>query len=251
MYEYDDDFYRYINQGSTDSAGVVIPALLGLLPGSIGSVLDVGCGAGAWLSVWKRFGARVAGVDGDYVNRQALLIEDEEFFPADLAEGFTLNEKFDLVQSLEVAEHLPSRSATGFVESLCRHADIVMFSAAPPGQGGENHVNEQPYDYWRKQFQRQGFDMYDPLRLAVRGKMEVKPWYRYNTFVYVRRISPPELRSSLERFRIRDDQHIRDMSPPLYRIRKRIVRMLPVSAGTLLATLKKQLYGLSFTRNGG
>lgn len=250
MYEYDEDFYRYINQGATQSARVIIPALLALVPGRIGSVLDVGCGAGAWLRVWKTFGARVTGVDGDYVNREKLLIEEEEFFPADLAVGFALNEKFDLVQSLEVAEHLPSRSATGFVQSLCRHADIVLFSAAPPGQGGENHLNEQPYDYWRKQFQHQGFEMYDPLRLAISGKTEVKPWYRYNTFLYVRRNSSPELRSSLERYRIRDEQIIRDIAPPLYRVRKRIVRLLPVRAATLLATLKKQLYRLSLTRNG-
>jgi hypothetical protein len=35
-----------------------------------------------------------------------------------------------------------------FVYCLARHARrFVLFSAAPPGQGGEFHVNERPFEY--------------------------------------------------------------------------------------------------------
>jgi SAM-dependent methyltransferase len=245
MYEYDDEFYRYINQGATDSARAVIPVLLDTLPARITSVLDVGCGAGAWLREWKSFDALVLGLDGDYVRRDRLLIDGDEFATADLAEGFAMDRTFDLVQSLEVAEHLPPESAAGFVASLCRHGDMVLFSAAPPGQGGENHLNEQPYEYWRELFQRQGFDMYDPVRNAVLGRPEIKPWYRYNMFLYVNTRAVPELRAALAAFRVPDGEKVADVSPALYRLRKHLVRLLPVKAGTSLAILKKNLFGLS------
>ncbi len=102
MYEYDEQFYQYINEGSARSARVVVPALLEFLPQSVQSVLDVGCGAGAWLAVWKQQGCRVQGLDGDYVDRNSLLIEASEFVAQDLQSGFDLNEKFDIAQCLEV-----------------------------------------------------------------------------------------------------------------------------------------------------
>jgi hypothetical protein len=35
---------------------------------------------------------------------------------------------------------------------------MVLFSAAPPGQGGEHHVNERTYEFWRGLFARHGYD---------------------------------------------------------------------------------------------
>src|ERR1035438_3052056 len=49
-YSYSDTFYRYIQAGSVRSASHVAPLVLREL--SPRSVLDVGCGAGAWLSVY-------------------------------------------------------------------------------------------------------------------------------------------------------------------------------------------------------
>ncbi len=245
MYEYDEDFYRYISEGAADSARELIPALLAVLPDPVQSVLDVGCGAGAWLAVWKSHGARVTGLDGDYVSRDRLLIDTGEFVAADLAQGFDLGSRYDLVQSLEVAEHLPASAAEGFVASLCRHADRVLFSAAPPGQGGENHVNEQPYQYWRDHFRRQGFAMYDPVRGALAEKSAVKPWYRYNTFLFVREDCEPRVHQALAPFLVADGAPVPDVSPVLYQWRKRLIRLLPVGVGTWLAILKKNLFGLS------
>ena len=88
MYEYDDDFYGYINQGSIDSARVVLPALLAVLPHPVQSVLDVGCGAGAWLTVWKSLGAETLGLDGNYVRPEQLLISPGEFSAVDLSGAF-------------------------------------------------------------------------------------------------------------------------------------------------------------------
>ena len=251
MYEYDEKFYRYINDGALNSARRVLPALLSVLPSAPVSVLDVGCGAGAWLSVWKTLGAEVTGLDGDYVQPSQLLIDPQEFQASDLSAGFDLQRRFDLAQSLEVAEHLPQASAALLVDSLCRHADIVLFSAAPPGQGGENHINEQSYDYWRSLFRERGYRMYDPLRAAVRGDTSVMPWYRYNSFLYVGDAAGDAVHQALAAWLVPEGQSVADVSPGWYQWRKRLVRLLPASAGTWLAILKKSLFGVSLKLRAG
>ena len=165
---YDNDFFKYVNSGAIDSANEIYPHVFNDIP--INSVLDVGCGQGAWLSVWKKLGVTdVTGIDGNYVDRDNLLIDKKDFISHDLSNEFNLNRRFDIVQSLEVAEHLPEKSAHGFVDSLVRHGDLIIFSAAPKGQGGDHHVNEQNYDYWRTLFARHGYKPVDYLRPLIAG----------------------------------------------------------------------------------
>lgn len=52
MHTYDTLFFDYIQAGSGRSARTVLPLVLAGLP--IDSVLDVGCGAGAWLADLRR-----------------------------------------------------------------------------------------------------------------------------------------------------------------------------------------------------
>ena len=75
--------------------------------------MDVGCGTGAWL---RAFAERVddlevKGIDGDYVDRSKLLFDQNRFVAADLTRMGRIDGRYDLALCLEVAEHLPSRSA--------------------------------------------------------------------------------------------------------------------------------------------
>ena len=101
------------------------------------SVVDIGCGTGAWLGLFKACGAQVHGYDGDYVNRDMLVIEQEEFTPYDLSEKIPVDRRYDMAMSLEVAEHLDAGCADRFVADLTQFSDVVLFSAAIPGQGGD------------------------------------------------------------------------------------------------------------------
>lgn len=181
MMTYGDDFYESQRDGSLASANIVVPLVLQMLRPS--SVLDVGCGVGTWLSVFKEEGIDVFGVDGDYVNRENLLIDPLYFSAADLTRTLDLDRHFDLVISLEVAEHIAASAADIFVRSLVRHADLVLFSAAVPGQGGDLHVNEQWPSYWVKKFRQQGFEVCDPFREAIWDDQRVAFWYRQNLFL--------------------------------------------------------------------
>lgn len=88
--------------------------------------------------------------------------------------------------SLEVAEHLSPRAADTFVASLVSLGDIVVFSAAIPGQGGQNHINEQRHDCWQEKFQKHNFHFYDVLRPIFWNNENVDWWYRQNMFVVIK-----------------------------------------------------------------
>jgi len=72
----------------------------------------------------------------------------------------------------------------------------VVFSAARPGQGGSDHVNEQPPEYWITRFEQNGF-VCDHERTerwrAAWAKRGVRWWYCQNLLVFVR--AEPTLRS--------------------------------------------------------
>jgi methyltransferase family protein len=241
MHLYDRAYYNYINDGSMRSAEVLLPIVTRHL--AVRSVADFGAGQGVWLSVWRRLGVTdLTALDGAYVDQDALFVPKPSFVATDLSQQVRLGRTFDLVQSLEVAEHLPAVAAEQFVDNLVTHSSIVLFSAAVPGQGGEHHVNEQPYSYWRQLFSDRGYVMFDLVRPFLLGRRIVEPWYRFNTFVYIARERLATLPEAIRAFQIDSHGEIADVSPFSYRVRKMAVRMLPFRAVTGLATLKKQLH---------
>lgn len=183
---YNDTFYEDHVDGSIRSARVILGRLYSVYKPQ--SVVDFGCGRGAWLSVAGSLGSSVLrGLDGDWVGQDDLLDEKITFTPVDLSKGFSCGERFDLCMSLEVAEHLPPTRAEGFVRDMCSVSDVVLFSAATKGQPGTNHINTQWQSYWIELFSRREYDCFDIFRGATWNNGQVDWWYRQNTFLFVRR----------------------------------------------------------------
>lgn len=181
---YTPEYYDELKTGATRSAEIVVPILLRLL--SVRSVVDVGCGQGAWLAAFRKSGVEdVLGIDGDYVDRGALAIPEHCFRAVDLSSPFAVERTFDLAVSLEVAEHLPAESAAGFIESLTRLAPAVLFSAAIPFQGGTQHINEQWQHKWAELFKERGYAPVDAIRRQIWQSAAVEWWYAQNTILYV------------------------------------------------------------------
>jgi SAM-dependent methyltransferase len=178
-----------------------VPIVLKLIPAR--TVVDVGCGDGAWLAVFREFGVTdTLGLDGDYVPRGLLQIPQDQFIAADLFEPFSLARTFDLAVSLEVAEHLPRQAAEGFVLSLTRLAPVVLFSAAIPFQTGTDHLNEQWPDYWAALFQQHDYLPIDCIRPRIWQNDQVEWWFAQNALLFAQaaRIeNDPILRGEFER----------------------------------------------------
>ena len=182
---YTKDFYDSLQEGAWQSAREIIPLVLEMIQPK--SVIDVGCGIGTWLSVFKEFGVEdCLGIDGNYIDPEALQISLQEFHSFDLKQPLQIDRQFDLVVSLEVAEHLPNECAEIFVDSLTRLGSVVLFSAAIPFQGGTEHLNEQWPDYWVRHFQKCNYIVIDCLRKQLWNNKSVEPWYAQNILVFVR-----------------------------------------------------------------
>lgn len=170
------------------SSDVIVPMVIGLVHPT--SVVDIGCGTGAWLSGFKDRGvASVRGVDGTQFDRKTLLIAPDEFIAHDLVMPLAIGRRFDLVISLEVAEHLPPARAATFVAELCGFGDVILFSAAIPCQGGKNHIHEQWPDYWAALFKTHGYIPVDCLRERIWSDPSVLWWYAQNLMFFVRETS--------------------------------------------------------------
>ena len=179
-------YYDAIAEGSARSASVIVPIVAPLV-GAM-SVVDVGCGTGAWLAEFARHGAgRILGIDGDYVDRSRLEIPADRFVSADLAGDWRVRERFDLAVCLEVAEHVAPAASAKLVDGLVGLAPVVMFSAAIPYQGGEGHVNERWPTFWYELFRERGYELVDPVRKRVWSDRRVEPWYQQNMVLYASR----------------------------------------------------------------
>lgn len=182
---YTSEFYDKQRAGSIRSAMEVLPVVFSLFKPS--SIVDFGCGVGTWLAAAKHYGVeRCLGLEGPWVNGQALADATLEIEETDLEQAVSLTERFDLAMSLEVAEHLKPERAVGFVNDLCRASDIVLFSAAAPGADGDGHQNEQWASYWAEHFIRQDYVPLDFIRSAIQRNEKVEVWYRTNILLYVR-----------------------------------------------------------------
>ena len=180
---YNTEFYKMIYDGSYRSARNVLPIVLDQL--TVQSAVDFGCGAGTWLKVLNEMGIDdIQGVDfGE--NAEQLVISRDQFMKQDMTVTFYLGRQYDLVISLEVAEHLSESHAANFVETLCRHGKAILFSAAIPGQGGVGHYNEQYISYWEKLFKKHGYYLVDSIRPKIWNNEKIETCYRQNMVWFI------------------------------------------------------------------
>lgn len=82
-----------------------------------------------------------------------------------------LNDLFDMVLSVEVAEHVPREMHEALFDFLVSHAErLIVFSGARPGQGGHGHVSERPELEWREEFTSRGC-LFDPEMTMLAREM--------------------------------------------------------------------------------
>jgi SAM-dependent methyltransferase len=151
-------------------------------------VIDVGCGSGALLAGLKEKGVSVVGLEYskaalDVCGKRGLEVYQfniEEAQQADLGH-------FNLAMCFEVAEHISAAHADALVEMLVGFAPRVVFTAATPGQGGTDHVNEQPHEYWIEKFEHRGYPLLSAVTEEWREEWrqkDVAGCYRRNVMVF-------------------------------------------------------------------
>jgi SAM-dependent methyltransferase len=211
---YDKAFYASQSGSSFQAAMEMLPPVMARLNAK--SVFDLGCGVGTWLSAAQQAGAtRILGVDGPWVDRDALAIDKNSFRHVELETGsWHVDERFDLAISVEVLEHLTDAAGKASIGALCSLTDAVLFSAAIPEQRGSNHINERWQSYWAREFASHGFEACLFPREVTWDNTSIPFWYRQNIVLYARpeRLAACGLRSC--RLELVDVVH-----PELYTLR--------------------------------
>lgn len=236
LFRYGSLFFDFVEASSTRSASKFVSLIdFGFSPKSI---LDVGCARGSWLAQWKKIGLEVHGLDGSYLDVSSLLISIHEFTPVDISSPFNLGRKFDIVECLEVAEHVDAEKADCLIQNLVNHSDIVLFSAAQPGQGGENHVNEKPLKYWAEKFLNHGYQAYDYPRDVIMGFRDIEPWYRYNMILFANTNGKKSLSKVVISHLVKPQDKFKDLGSPLWKLTCFFIKFLPRFIVDFLARLK-------------
>ncbi|MBN2424632.1 MAG: class I SAM-dependent methyltransferase [Calditrichaceae bacterium] len=182
--KYNDEFFYHSLKGSLSSAEIIIPILFEYI--NPRSILDIGCGYGDWLSVFEKRGIDdILGIDGPWVNVQFLKISNNKFLASDLNILPAINRKFDLLLSLEVAEHLNPKNSEDFIKYLIEISPLILFSAAIPYQGGTNHINEKWQSFWVSLFEKNGYIAFDIIRDKIWTNKKVEYWYAQNMFLFI------------------------------------------------------------------
>lgn len=177
-------FYEQESASSGLAARVMVPLISKVVRPT--SVVDVGCGVGAFLREFESAGITdLEGVEGDWIREVRLAVDPSRIRIEDISAGLNVDRTFDLALCLEVAEHLSPESGDKLIESLTRLAPVVAFSAAVPMQGGTNHLNEQWPRYWAARFWRCGFVPLDCLRRALVRETSVPEHYAQTLVLYV------------------------------------------------------------------
>jgi SAM-dependent methyltransferase len=165
-----------------DAPSIIFPIINSLYNPQ--SILDVGCGLGTWLKVISDSGIEdFLGIDGIEVRDEDFFVSKENFQKYDLSDSWNIKRKFNLLFCLEVAEHLPSNSASSFIQNLTKHSDTIIFSAACPNQPGQGHINCQWIDYWQDLFNKYGYACYDEIRPLIWDENFPEWWYKQNIFI--------------------------------------------------------------------
>ena len=179
--------YRHADEVSGANLGAerIVPIILELMP-HVRSVADVGGGTGAWLQAFQRSGVETIQLYDAPEVASGLLINPAYFQPMDLNEALPIPGNFDLALCIECAEHLRADRALPLVQWLTSAADVVVFSAAIPGQPGKGHINAQPLEHWQTLFRNCGYIYHDALRGKIIGDSRIPYWYRQNLCVFTK-----------------------------------------------------------------
>lgn len=189
---YDTDFYLRRHTKVYSYALKILSNLFEVVPVPM-RTLDFGSATGAWSEAGKTLGVATATcVDGPWVPEDLKSSSINRFITHNLevnfqAESFGLNyDREALAMCIEVLEHLSPSAGEALISVMCSLVDVVIFSAAYPGQGGVGHVNEQHVDHWANIFKRHKFNSYDVIRPRIwdDGKMPI--FYRQNMVIFVR-----------------------------------------------------------------
>lgn len=184
---YTQEWYEGFKNASSKSAEVLLRHFFSFYRPT--SMIDIGAGLGLFLTAAKDSGVKeLLGVEGDWV--RGLHNPSIEYIYHDLEQPFSIAKTYDTAICLEVAEHLSPERGETFIDDICKVSSVIIFGAAMPFQGGNQHLNEQDPSYWIEIFAKHDYECIDLFRAKLWEEPLAMPWHAQNTFLYVKQNDP-------------------------------------------------------------
>lgn len=145
-YQRDEEWIRFFRQ-------IAEKIKKGIEPGT---VLDAGCAFGFLVEQLRGLNIQAFGVD---LSSYAIEQTDPSIRPfcwvASLSDP--LPQRYDLIVSIEVLEHMPQEQAELAIQNLCTVSDDILFSSTPFDYKETTHLNVHVPEYWAEQFALHSF----------------------------------------------------------------------------------------------
>ena len=185
---YDTEYYRAISDANKTCYPIFARAIVAEF--SPKSLVDVGCGSGEIALAFVAEGCTSI-FPFDYSSDAVALAKTNGLNQAleiDLTRASRIPAVADLCLCLEVAEHIPAANVANLCKLLSEPAPVLIFTAAPPGQGGHFHLNEQPRQYWIENLRVAGmhYDEQAVVRVRERFAGRMIPDYDNNLMIFRR-----------------------------------------------------------------
>lgn len=124
------------------------------------TVLDVGCAFGYLVEALRELGVEAWGIDiSNYAVEQSAECVRPYLYVQSAVDPLpsTFPQKFDLIVSIEVLEHLHEEEMVRVLDRLVFYADKMLISASFSDFSEPTHFNVQPPAYWVRNFAERGF----------------------------------------------------------------------------------------------
>ena len=253
---YGENFYESVSKRAEETAEPVIKILFSFI-NQVDSLKDVGCGSGIWLKKFVDTGKIKHAIGFDLenavnsgttaVNKKILVKSidfeklDENIFP-----------KTDLSLFLEVAEHLTEETAKKIIRYICKTSNMIIFSAAIPGQGGYNHMNEKPMNYWVAKLEDNEFYVFDVFREQLNSIKNLPFYYCNNLILGISKNYYEENKvelDSIKSYKINSASQIKDYRNLTQKIQYKLLSFFDYRVINKIVLIKDYFYLKKFNTN--
>lgn len=177
-------YFKALRQWEPEAARIFIDTF------EVSGLVDFGCGGAFFVTEAHRKGLPTQGYELNleavrhHIDPEVCELIEAEDVTQPLAPG-----TFDCSMSMEVAEHIPPEGSGELVNNLALSADrLILFTAAPPGQGGTGHINLQPQEFWLDLFKAAGWELDTKAVDKLRVLWEAIPTQGYNAGHIIRNL---------------------------------------------------------------
>ena len=152
---------------------------------NVKSVVDIGCGNGAYTRAFLEHGFNCIGYDGNPITEEISggLCHVKDFSsPVDVG-------KFELVLCLEVGEHLPKEFEQTFLDNVANASEkhvCLSWALLHPRQWGTGHYNCQDNDYIIGEMDKRGFT-YDTVATSLIREIAKFSYLKKTIMIFIKK----------------------------------------------------------------